>query len=462
MNRAGETPQRTRPSPAPVWWGLLLLLALLPIPFGGNRPWAWSLMSLWSALLLAGWAVAVGLGRRTLIWRPALAVPLVGAALLLCWILLSIVPGFGMPHPLWQLASDQLGRVLPGRIALSVDGVLVSLMRLLSYASIFWLTLQYARDRRRAEILLSWISWTGLLLALYSLVNLFAGNRYLLWYERWTGQEDATSTFVNRNHYATFAGLGLICAVALGVSAFRAAWRYSDRSQKLLSRTIECLAGRPALYLVLALVMAMAVLQTHSRMGAAATALGMVALLVLMSASGLVRRYYSLVAVVIVAGFLLLRISGEGTLERLGETGENSRLPLFDIVVEQIGSAPYTGSGYGSFAQAFMMFRDMRLPGGSVFTAAHNSYLELAAEIGIPATALLILAILWCVALCLIGVFRRRRDGIYPLVAVAASVLVGVHALFDFSLQIPAVAALYAAILGLGVGQSWSTEQDGL
>lgn len=444
----------------PGWVALLLLLALVPVPFGANRPWAWSLMGLWSALLLAGWAMSIAAGRRALVWRRALIVPLVSGGVLLGWILLSTVAGFGVPHPLWQLASEQLGRALPGRATLSVDATLVALMRLLAYASIFWLALQYARDRRRAEQLLRWISWTGLLLALYGLINLFAGNGHLLWYDRWTGQDDLTSTFVNRNHYATFAGLDLICAAALGVAAFRAAWRYSDRSQKLLSRTLECLAGRPIVYFLAALVMATAVLQSHSRMGAAATALAVAAMLVLMSASGMVRRYYALAIVLLAAGYFLLRVSGGATLQRIGETSDISRLPLFDVIVEQIASAPYTGSGYGTFSQAFMMFRDMRLPGASVFLEAHNTYLELATEIGIPATVLLVFAVLWCVGLCLLGVFRRRRDVIYPIVAVAASVLVGLHALVDFSVQIPAVAALYAAILGLGVAQSWSTEPE--
>lgn len=455
-----RTSSRAEASLTPVWAALLLLLALVAIPFGANRPWAWSLMGLWAALLLAGWAVAVAVGRRSLVWRSALVVPVVSAGLSLGWILLSTVPGFGTPHPLWQLASEQLARALPGRITLSVDATLVALMRLLAYASIFWLALQYARDRRRAEQLLGWISWTGLFLALYGLINLFAGNSHLLWYDRWTGQDDLTSTFVNRNHYATFAGLGVICAAALGVATFRAAWRYSDRSQKTLSRTLECLAGRPIVCFLAALVMATAVLQTHSRMGAAATALAVAVLLVLMSASGMVRRYYALTIVLLAAGYFLIRVSGGTTLERIGDTSDISRLPLFDVIVEQISSAPYTGSGYGTFAQAFTMFRDLRLPGASIFLEAHNTYLELATEIGIPAAALLIFAVLWCVALCLVGVFRRRRDVIYPIVTVAASVLVGLHALVDFSLQIPAVAALYAAILGLGVAQSWSMEQD--
>jgi hypothetical protein len=52
------------------------------------------------------------------------------------------------------------------------------------------------------------------------------------------------------------------------------------------------------------------------------------------------------------------------------------------------------------------------------------------------------------------GVFARRRDQLFPLAAAAATVLVALHALVDLSLQIPAVAVTYTALLGLGVAQA--------
>ena len=59
---------------------------------------------------------------------------------------------------------------------------------------------------------------------------------------------------------------------------------------------------------------------------------------------------------------------------------------------------------------------------------------------------------------CFLGVTRRRRDFVYPALAFAVSVQVAVHSLVDFSLQIPAVAATYALVLGLGFAQSWSSD----
>ena len=40
------------------YWILLITLALAPLPFGANRPWSWSLLSLVIGILLIGWALA--------------------------------------------------------------------------------------------------------------------------------------------------------------------------------------------------------------------------------------------------------------------------------------------------------------------------------------------------------------------------------------------------------------------
>jgi hypothetical protein len=56
-------------------------------------------------------------------------------------------------------------------------------------------------------------------------------------------------------------------------------------------------------------------------------------------------------------------------------------------------------------------------------------------------------------------VFRRKRDRIFPLAAVGATLLVGLHALVDFSIQIPAVAMYYSFILAMGCAQARASER---
>ncbi len=89
---------------------------------------------------------------------------------------------------------------------------------------------------------------------------------------------------------------------------------------------------------------------------------------------------------------------------------------------------------------------------------AHDTYIEHLVELGIPATILLYTGPVLLFGMCVRGVFNRRRDQVVPLVASSATVLVGLHSLVDFSLQIPAVAVTYAAILGAGCAQAMRSE----
>ena len=80
-------------------------------------------------------------------------------------------------------------------------------------------------------------------------------------------------------------------------------------------------------------------------------------------------------------------------------------------------------------------------------------------ELGIPAALMLFAAIGLLVWRCLIGGIQRYRDSHIPYIAFAASVLVALHATADFSLQIPGLTIVYAALLGIGVAQSWSSQR---
>ena len=93
-----------------------------------------------------------------------------------------------------------------------------------------------------------------------------------------------------------------------------------------------------------------------------------------------------------------------------------------------------------------------------IFDMAHDTYIEHLVELGIPATILLYTGPVLLFGMCVRGVFNRRRDQVVPLVASSATVLVGLHSLVDFSLQIPAVAVTYAAILGAGCAQAMRSE----
>jgi hypothetical protein len=76
-------------------------------------------------------------------------------------------------------------------------------------------------------------------------------------------------------------------------------------------------------------------------------------------------------------------------------------------------------------------------------------------ELGWPAAAALFAGLGLLALRCLHG-----RSAVYPAVLASCSVLVGVHALVDFSLEMPAIAATYALLLGVGCAQAIQGSRD--
>jgi O-antigen ligase len=161
-------------------------------------------------------------------------------------------------------------------------------------------------------------------------------------------------------------------------------------------------------------------------------------------------------AVVVVS--IAFYMTSEVLLDRLDRTqiGNEERLIVYEQVQQGIGENPVLGFGYGTFADSFRLYDRVESP--VHYDRAHNTWLENLFELGVPAALALFAAIAGLALTCWRGVRRRHRDWAIPALGVAASVLVGVHALFDFSLQIPAVAILYAAIMGVACAQSWSSQ----
>jgi O-antigen ligase len=157
---------------------------------------------------------------------------------------------------------------------------------------------------------------------------------------------------------------------------------------------------------------------------------------------------------------MLFMITGDNLSARfdaLVEAGkfDQTRLLLWQSAMRMIADSPLLGLGLGTFEPSYPLYADRVLP--FVMDKVHNDYLEFAAGLGLPAAAAWWAAIVWLVGMCVRGIFVRRRHRHYSLLAIGATALVGFHSLFDFSLQIPAIALTYAVILGLGVAQAAPT-----
>jgi O-antigen ligase len=123
-----------------------------------------------------------------------------------------------------------------------------------------------------------------------------------------------------------------------------------------------------------------------------------------------------------------------------------SRKEIWHSTWQVIKHNPWTGVGFGAY---FLAIPEYQTGSGSMkLQQAHNDYLDLAASGGVIAIGL---AAWFVVILMSRARFAFRSKDSYrratALGAVAAILGVGIHSLFDFGLQVPGIAVVFAALV---------------
>ena len=434
-------------------WPFLLVVVLAPLPLGSNRPIPWTLLALAVGILLLAWSGAAVLrpGRGVVppdrFWPAVVGLVLVAGIALLQMTALS---PRAWQHPLWVQAGAVLGPQVGGRISVNPHETGTSLMRLLSYAGVFWLALQLGREPHGARRIVQAIAIAGLGYAVYGLLVFLLDLQLVLWWRKWTWMTGVTSSFVNRNSYATYAGLGLICTVGLLITTVYRDWR-SRRFRRLPWRVRLLRITWRGWWLVGGTVcLAFALLLTGSRAGVASSASGLAVLVASFGLTRLMRQRDVLITggLALTVGVAALVLGGDDLVHRLAQKDvqDDPRFATYQRIAHAVTEAPWLGTGYGTFPEVFRSYQSGA--SNAFWNHAHNTYLENALELGVPTAATLVAAIGWLACLCARSLQRRRASALYPCLGIAATVLVGLHALLDFSLELPGVAVTYAAIMG--------------
>ncbi|MBF0093582.1 MAG: O-antigen ligase family protein [Alphaproteobacteria bacterium] len=434
---------------------LSVVVVLAPMPLGSNRPWSWSLLCLLVAVIGLAWTMLVWTGRS----RPGLGPTRLWPVLLpfgaaLAWGAVQTVP-LASPawgHPIWKDAADALGHPLDATISANPFVSRTALMRLLGYGLIFFLAAQLGRKRQRAESGLRIVALACLAYCSHALAMHYLGVERLLWLPKWAYIGDATGTFVGRGAFGGFAGLGVLaCLASLIISMPTRPTRTSDRLERLFSRLIPWMTAVSVAFL--------AVLASHSRGALFATVAAVLVLLLCVTVAGLIRWRSAALFVfgLVLFGGIAIAVTGEATLARMAGEGDfiGDRPNLYRLTLVAIGDAPWMGHGLGAFEHAFKPYRDPTLPRDVIYDYAHNVWLEVVMDLGWPAGMCLLAAPAIAVGQCAAGLVRRRQDHIYCALAMAAAALFGLQGVVDFTIQMPALAAIFSYLLGIGYSQSW-------
>ncbi len=245
-----------------------------------------------------------------------------------------------------------------------------------------------------------------------------------------TGLETATfGPYYNRNHFATAMALGAAwaCGLALVLTRERGGLRRLLAHAPAMTQAI-LLGGA-------SLLLALTAAASGSRSGAGA-AIAAIAI-VLARAFG-ARRLLLPVAV----GVAILGLSGAAAIDRLMRLDlVTSRWAPWVDMTRLWRFFPVFGAGIGTFREAYWPYQ--MNASYEFWLNAHNEYLQWTIEAGVAG---LLAAWLAAAALRRSVTFRDwARDA-----SVAAMTAVGLQALLDFPLRIPANAALLVCVVALG------------
>ncbi|MGH1352221.1 MAG: O-antigen ligase family protein [Methyloligellaceae bacterium] len=458
-----------------------IFVALAAVPLGGNIALAWGLNGVITAFMLMWFAVDARLAGGTLpVPVRTVSLPLIAYMLVCLAVFLqssSYLPGM-LSHPLWSETATALGKAVPATISVNPSATLIGLLRLLTYGGVFWLALQFGRDYNQADFLLKIIAIAVLANALYAITLWSSGSQTILGFDKWVGKEEVTGTFVNRNHFASYIGIG--CVIWL-LFVLRSVEGLIVRLRGVrLKYYTEIIIGeffiRKGLYLCGLLILVGVLLLSRSRAGFLCAFAGMFTLMVLRCASW--SRYFKsdrsetpssfinfsvgfCVMIIACSGlyYLFQKSGGSRLLSRLSSENaiDYERVGVFGKAIQAIGDAPWFGSGFGTFADIFPLYRDSILSAYGRWNQAHNTYLENLMELGVPVAVLLFLTVGWCVYRCLQGALLRKKSQSFSQTGFSVSVIVLLHSLIDFPLQISGITITYVTLLGLGVSQSWSS-----
>jgi hypothetical protein len=394
---------------------------------------------------------------RALAWTLVCAVLVVGWAVIQTLHLPAGLPG----HPVWdEIAALGLdaGRYLSVAPAATRDALPVLILPFAVFAAV--LILCQSRD----EALFAWtmlmvIGWALFALAV-ALELFFPEVRFFSDFA--VGRGAFSGFLVNRNLTASFLGmLAFVTAASLMRSSPGAG---SDTGRDGMIPGLTRAQNRQYMIGLVLFLIVIGILATRSRAGStlAILILSVAAAIYLVlhsapgatgKARGFTTRQKATMAIAV--GVAVYVVFGEQVFTRLETAEDDLRWCAWMVMAQAIAERPIAGSGFGNFAAYFPQYRDPECMGtGAAWTRAHNSYLEVVADMGVVGPAGVAIGLWALMRTFWVGITMRRSLRAIPVFAVGCLAFVALHSAVDFPLQIPGLASYFAAVMGVACAVS--------
>ena len=350
-------------------------------------------------------------------------------------------------HESWSLLSEHFPGT-EGTVAAAPALTLFSLPQLITPFSVFISALLLFAGDTEAARFWRWLSIFGICIALVGIVQFELTPDQMLFAKKIYYKDSVTGVFINRNTSATFFGIGALLWLGLILKDFhhlgvnglvRVLFGEFAYHQKRLRRT--------AFHILGFMTMLTALGMTKSRGGLGATVIAIVCCIVLISWTAHKHRWLALLVAMPGLSVIIYIISSLAVQRAEMEGPDGQRLCTYQSVVKAIGEHVYLGSGFGNFVNVFPPYRNPECGTAFVWDRAHNVFLEGMLGFGVMFIPVIfggIGVLLW---MFIRAVRVRDQAKFAPLIGLSILILLIIHSMLDFSLQIPGFTHFAAATL---------------
>jgi O-antigen ligase len=433
--------------------GLMGAVCVAVLAFGGTAP----------SFFAVTQVIVLGLGVLFLLLGPfppvasvhfPIAIPLLLVALVLlqvCPLPFSLAPAFGR-------AGEGLPNTSHFTVSMAPYQTLSHLLLLVTYLTAFFFTLALCRNRRAKKRLVYALVSLGVFEALYGLIQYLTGWQQIFTYVKKYYLEEATGTYINRNHFAGLLEMILPFAVAFALRwtplVFKNTSGRAVTLRKIVSRT-ELVSL--AFWLFLAILLFATLVLSRSRMGIISALVSLVAILSLAGTSSLRARTRAAVAALffLAVSGLIVWIGSEPVMSRFETLGQEynlsgqNRISIWRDTLGLIRHHPLLGTGLGSFPVVYPSVQTAFLT--LLVEHAHCDYLEVVSDLGFPGGLLVFGSIFWVLAKTVrhYGNAEEHFDKAVSLGCIGSIATILVHSLADFNLYIPANTLVLTIVLAM-------------
>jgi len=302
-----------------------------------------------------------------------------------------------------------------------------ALLRLFGYIGIYYLVVNNF-DRMMHRRLLALVICIGAGLSLYGFLQYFGALNHS-W---WAPKEFLAATYVNHNHFAGY--LELVIPVTIGM---------------LFSRRLQSLGYRLAVVAAL-MIMLTVFIFVQSRGGWISLAIALMVMNIVLIKEGRLKKkslfVFLFILGLIFSFFYFNRDEVSQRIETLTDTRDLSlqtRLEIWQGAVKMVRDNPLIGVGIGAFDYGFSQYRPEGFDARAV--NAHNEYLNVASEMGIPAS----LIMFWIFIIVIAAGLKKKHFSPRRLGCAIGILSLALHGLIDFNFHIPANMLLFSVYAGL-------------